>query len=499
MIFCNKQIGTLLSLIIVPSTLLAQVLTPTTRFHEKDSPYTFYNNNFLSGFMQTAAQQDTHSGFLQMPFVGDPLLVYVGEKDSTQFMAYASDYTLHQSANGTYNANYTRYHVKAELKNLPGYSIQHYTYPDTLADKGFLLDIDNADNGVQNEDMNVVFVDKKTIRAYKRSTQPQNNVPDLYYVAHFSHPFSKWNVRREVVRLANGQREHRCKAAFVFNLKAGESLTVTSAVSALSTDVAYAQLPLTGGKRHFNDQRETLQAPSLADNRLIAQHTATTSALAATNKKAGKKQDQHTTTRLASSAKTATTATTLPSNNHLTATYSPVPWLELSTRNAELQAAFTAALKQLLQTRPKAKAPNNALAFIDAITPIYLQNDSHSAFNAEQTDSLLHHYTQSLFKGQTMTTTQTAWFVMNALGFVPYNNTNTTTTSQIYQLKRPLFNVVTLSLPRTRRFIIHTKNNTPGHCNIKQASLMHQPLNDSFTFSRDQLVKGGIMEIKMQR
>lgn len=495
MISCNKHLGSLLSLFILPSTLLAQILTPTTRFHEKDSPYTFYNNNLLSGFMQTTEQQNTHSGFLQMPFVGDPLLVYVGEKDSTQFMAYASNYTLHQAPNGTYYADYTRYHVKAELKNLPGYSVQHYTYPDTLADKGFLLDIDNADNGTINEDMNVVFVDKNTIRAYKRSSQPQSNVPDLYYVAHFSHPFSKWNVRREVVRLANGQREHRCKAAFMFNLKAGESLTVTSAVSALSTDVAYAQLPLTGGKRHFNDQREPQQAPSLADNRLIAQHTTTSTTR---SKKVEKQLASNTKARQSASVEPTTKPTSLAPNNHLAATYSPTKWLELSTRNAELQAAFTAALKQLLQTVPKAKTPHDALAFIDAITPTYLQNEAHSTVNAEQTDSLLRHYTQSLFKGQTMTTAQTAWFVMNALGFVPCSNTSTTTASQMFQLKRPLFNVVTLSLPRTRRMIIHTKNNTPTNCHIKQATLMHQPLNDGLTFSREQLIKGGIIEIKMQ-
>lgn len=496
MISIKKQIGCLLSLFILPSVLLAQVLTPITRFHEKDSQYTFYNNNLLSGFMQTAAHQSTHSGFLQTPFVGDPLLVYVGEKDSTQFMAYASNYTLHQAPNGTYNADFNRYHVMAELHNMPGYSVQRYTYPDTLADKGFLLDIDNADNGVQNEDMNVVFVDKNTIRAYKRSTQPQSNVPDLYYVAHFSHPFSKWNVRREVVRLANGQREHRCKAAFVFNIKAGESLTITSAVSALSTDVAYAQLPFTGGKRHFNDQRDAQQQVNLlADNNLMAQHT-TTSTSTAKNKRVGNRSTNHTKAQPASLAKPTTAPTTLPANNHLVATYSPTPWLELSTRNAELQAAFTAALKQLLQTLPKAKTPHNALAFVDAITPLYWQNDAHSACNAVQTDSLLHHYTQSLFTGKTMTTAQSAWFVMNALGFVPCNDANAA--SQMFQLKRPLFNVATLSLPRTRRLIIHTKNNTTANYNIKQATIMHHPLNDGLTFSREQLIKGGIIEIKMQ-
>lgn len=70
----------------------------------------------------------------------------------------------------------------------------------------------------------------------------------------------------------------------MFNIKAGESLTITSAVSALSTDVAYAQLPFTGGKRHFNDQRDAQQQVNLlADNNLMALH-ATTSTSTAKNK-----------------------------------------------------------------------------------------------------------------------------------------------------------------------------------------------------------------------
>lgn len=472
---------------------VAQQLAPATRLHEKNSPYTFYNNNFLSGFLQNASQQRLSDGFLQIPFVGDPLLIYVGEKDSTQFMAYASGYTLEKTNDDTYQVDYTRYHVQASLQNMPGYCVQKYQFPDTVADKGFLLDIDNAGWGSQNEDMDVVFVDKQTIRAYKRSRQSNSGVPELFYVAHFSHPFNKWNVRREVVRLDNGEREHRCKAAFMFDLRAGEALTVTSAVSALSTDAAFAQLQLNGAKRHFNDQRKpTPKAEPTAP--LLAQNSAKTTV---TNRaKVVTKQVAKSTATQKSQASTqpVQVATT---NNHLAATYQPVKWLELSTRKAELQAAFTAALKQLLQSDAKAKRAVDALGFIDAITPYYQRCEAKAEQgDVVQTDSLLRHHAQSLFTGQPMSNEQAAWFVLNALGFVPCGEM---VPAQLFRLERPLFNVATLYLPRTRRFILHTKNNTSRNLHIKQATLMHQPLNADYTFSREQLAKGGVMEVKMQQ
>lgn len=481
-------------LLCLPLNVLAQVLAPVTHFHSHNSQYTYYDNNFLSGFMQNGHQQAVSDGFLQLPFVGDPLLVYVGEKDSTQFMAYASGYTLEQLSPTTYRANYTRYNVLAELQCMPAYCVQKYTYPDTLADKGFLLDIDNAASGAQNEDMEVVFVDKRTIRAYKRSEQKLAHVPELFYVAHFSHPFSKWNVRREVVRLENGQREQRCKAAFVFDLPKGEALTVTSAVSALSTDDAFAQLHISGNKRHFNDQRKSSTPQSETNNRLLAQNKVHTRNLPSRNKA----------TRPTTMGQKGTKPTPQqplpqqpqPISQRLTAAYSPAKWLEISTRNAELQAAFTAAIKQLQQQLPKAKMAPDALAFIDAITPLYLQCENKESNDIELTDSLLRHHAQSLFAGQSMTNAQAAWFVLNALGFVP---NQAPSTAQAFRLVRPLFNVLTLHLPRTRRLILHTKNNTPRNLHMKQATLMHQPLGADFTFTREQLVKGGILEVKMMR
>lgn len=462
--------------------VFAQSLTPATRFHEKDSPFTFYNNNLLSGFLQSTSNDNLANGFLQIPFVGDPLLVYVGEKDSTQFMAYASGYTLQQPRPNTYQVDYTRYGILANLQNMPAYCVQHYTFPDTTADKGFLLDIDNAGGGPQNEDMNVVFIDKRTIRAYKRSEKAESGVPDLYYVAHFSHPFTKWNVRREVVRLENGQRERRCKAAFMFELPKSEVLTVTSAVSAVSTDAAYALVQSNGAKKHFSDKRQP--KPKTDDSHLLAQNRPSPQQRTSTTK-----AHPHAT---ASTAK-PTKPTTAPQEQRIVRqpssnVYAPTKWLEIATRDAELQAAFTAALKQLQRHHLKAKQAIDALSFIDAITPLY---PTGATTDAQEADSVLRQTAQALFTGQQMTDAQAAWFIFNALGFVPDDNNR-------FRLVRPLFNVATLQLPRTRRLIIHTKNNTPRNCHIKQAILMHQPLTSDTTFSREQLIKGGIMEIKMQ-
>ena len=330
----------------------AQCLTPITHFHASNSQYMPYTDNFISGFMQSASQQTADNGFLQMPFVGDPLLVYVGEKDSTQFTAYASGYIFEERAPQNYQLRYTRYDITANIAAMPAYCVQRYAYPDTTAEKGFLVDIDNAMTGAANEDMDIVFIDKRTIRAYKRSTLNSSNVPALYYVAHFSHPFNKWNVRREVVRTENGQREQRCKAAFVFDLKPGEELTVQSAVSAVSTDGAYAAIGKPLAKRHFSDQRKAQPQLHTNGQPLTAQRQTQAS-------------------RTTKYPTTAATSRPAQSNSSMTAASTlPVRYIEISTRDAQMQAAFAAALSQLMHNANCRKAAN-ATELLNAIAPLY--------------------------------------------------------------------------------------------------------------------------------
>lgn len=268
----------------------------------------------------------------------------------------------------------------------------------------------------------------------------------------------------------------------MFELPKSEVLTVTSAVSAVSTDAAYALVQSNGAKKHFSDKRQP--KPKTDDSRLLAQNHPSPQQRTSTTK-----AHPHATASTAKPTKPTTAhqeqrIVRQPSSN----VYAPTKWLEIATRDAELQAAFTAALKQLQRHHLKAKQAIDALSFIDAITPLY---PTGATTDTQEADSVLRQTAQALFTGQQMTDAQAAWFIFNALGFVPDDNNR-------FRLVRPLFNVATLQLPRTRRLIIHTKNNTPRNCHIKQAILMHQPLTSDTTFSREQLIKGGIMEIKMQ-
>lgn len=264
-------------------------------------------------------------------------------------------------------------------------------------------------------------------------------------MAHFSHPFNKWNVRREVVRTENGQREQRCKAAFVFDLKPGEELTVQSAVSAVSTDGAYAAIGKPLAKRHFSDQRKAQPQLSTNGQPLTAQRQTQAS-------------------RTTKYPTTAATSKPAQSNSSMTAASTlPVRYIEISTRDAQMQAAFAAALSQLMHNANCRKAAN-AAELLNAIAPLYNGDATKTDDNAVLTDSLLRQYAQSLFTGQSgnLSDTQAAWFVFNAMGLVPHNDDG----QDGYKLVRPLFNVVTLHLPRGRRLILHTKITTGRTCTL---------------------------------
>ena len=144
-----------------------------------------------------------------------------------------------------------------------------------------------------------------------------------------------------------------------------------------------------------------------------------------------------------------------------------------------------------LRRLPQVKRATNAMAFIDAITPIYKE-----LCGVEVADSLLKQHIDAVFSGQKITDAQAAWFVFNAMGFVPQQ---TEGTPETYRVVRPLFNVVTMQLPRTRRFILHTKNNGMGTRRIASATLMRVPLTDGLTFTRQEWLRGGVLEVKMEK
>lgn len=485
----------------------AQMVHPVTRFHTTDSPYTTYRNNFLSGFMQLAPQasaQDSLNGFLQVPILGRPVWVYVGEKDSTQFMAYASGYRELKQTADSISVMLTRYGIQARLEQRGGVLVQHYAYPDTTAEKAFLLDVDHVLGGTTNEDMDIKMVDRRNIRAYKRGYDSQ--APQLYYYAHFSHPYESYNIRRERVTLENGQKESRVKAVFSFLLKDGEELTVTSAVSERNADEAYALVEGHRPAQSFKDQRKPRpqeERPALADHRQGTSQVATASTSAV--------REQRTTARAASvgvvsrhqrarTSQQKSRNTPAPSRARGT---SMADLIVVETREAPLRAAFYAALDHLMQL-PSFKSVSTAPEFLDHIQVLAAASPLSSEANEPaRIDSTLRQFAAGCMNGESMKDDndgrKAASFILESMGLhpTPGNAGNADGGEKAYSIQRPLFNVVTLYYPLDRRFILHTKSNSPANTRVLNASWNGARLTLPATITHTALLKGGVMTVKM--
>lgn len=483
----------------------AQMVHPITRFHATDSPYTTYRNNFLSGFMQLSPQataKDSLNGFLQVPILGRPVWVYVGEKDSTQFMAYASGYRHLKQTADSISVMLTRYGIRARLEQRGEVLVQHYAYPDTTAEKAFLLDVDHVLGGAGNEDMDIKMVDRRNIRAYKRGYDSQ--APQLYYYAHFSHPYESYNIRRERVTLENGQKESRVKAVFSFLLKDGEELTVTSAVSERNADEAYALVEGHRPAQSFKDQRKPRpqeERPALADNHPSTTLVASASASAA--------REQRTPTRTVNAASRAQRArTSQPQSRSTQSTIrargnSMADLIVVETREAPLRAAFYAALDRLLQL-PSFKSVRTAPEFLSQVQALAEASPLSSEANEpEQVDSILRQFAAGCMSGESMKNDndgrKAAAFLLESMGLHPTPGTpgNADGSEKAYRIQRPLFNVVTLYYPFDRRFILHTKSNSPTNMRVLNASWNGTKLPLPATITHSTLLKGGVMTVKM--
>ena len=84
-----------------------------------------------------------------------------------------------------------------------------------------------------------------------------------------------------------------------------------------------------------------------------------------------------------------------------------------------------------------------------------------------------------------------AWYILNAMGFY-----QVCPGKPIYSIGRPLFDEVTIHLPKSREFVIKVKNNAPDHRYVKQVTLNDRLLTTLF-FTHEELMEGGEMEIEM--
>ncbi|MGM9693704.1 MAG: glycoside hydrolase domain-containing protein [Alloprevotella sp.] len=460
---------------------------PIVRLHAADSPFAPYDDSLLSGFLQSGGRP-LQSGFLQIPFVGDPVWIYVGEKDSTQFMAYSSGFQVLPAAAPTRSYSYLleRYGVRADITTSPTRWVQRYTFPDTLADKGFLIDIDHSATGAGCEDMDFYFVDRRTVEAHKRGYADSPQQPDEFYYARFSHTFKTFNIRREKVKLADGTSEARCKAAFTFDLKPGEVLTVESSVSSVSAAQACLQLTGANPPRSLAQARKKRPAP-------VPEYVAS-------NTSSSKTSSTQPPVKPRVNPKKPVDRTLKPPRptTAVAAAEQKDPWsdvLEVGTVDASLRAAFFTALGQLRGAYSEINRKADAAPLLKLLLERYPQ-DLHPQADAAATDSLLRSYARNLLHGKAadgtaFTNAHALWFVANAIGFRPAENGEVA-------IVRPLFNVVTLHYTGGRRLVFHTRGNTPQRQRVTRPRWNGAAL-PAPAIASSELLKGGILQVNCEK
>ncbi len=84
-----------------------------------------------------------------------------------------------------------------------------------------------------------------------------------------------------------------------------------------------------------------------------------------------------------------------------------------------------------------------------------------------------------------------AWYILNAMGFY-----QVCPGKPVYSIGRPLFDKVTINLPKAKTFTIITKNNSKDNKYIESAMLNGQELNIPFLEHKD-IAAGGTLEITL--
>lgn len=457
-----------------------------------------YHDNFFSGFMQ-GEKSDSLNGFLQMPFIGRPLLVYIGEKDSTQYMAYASSYNSLQNSSQSelpvwdkYSFMLNRYGVKADVKSIDNIVEQIYTYPDTTAEKGFLVDIDHALGGLPDENMSVRFVDHQTICAFKRCSAA--NAKTLYYYARFSKRFDSYNIRRESVILKDGSREARLKAVFTFDLAKDEPLKVVSAVSERSADDAYALVEGSMPKSALTKPLLASVPKSMGNSVNVARagnakktaESKPTTALASNKTRGAERTSRSTSTQ----KRHSTSAPSVVASNGL------ADKVVAETRDAALRTAFYAALERVMQISAFKKVTSAA----DFVQKLSTEMLSESDTLKQQADTIVKRYVAGCMNGSSTSTDADGKgamrFLLCSIGLYP-EQAEPSSEELSYTIVRPLFNVVTFYYADNRRFILHVKNASAANADIRTATFNGAKLDFPPVVSQKQLLRGGVLAVKM--
>ena len=391
---------------------------------------------------------------LLMPVVGRPDLRYMGEKEREANVAFASplDAASQVAMPGYYAVNATRYGVRAEMTATHSTALLRFTFPDTTAYRGFVLDGDYGLRAPAEGDVSIVFVSRQEVLLTRRlpATRRGDTAQVRYVVARFERPYDAYNVRHERVTLPDA-RATRCKAEFGFELPPHTPLLVQVAVSAQSADHARSLLHTEQPSWNFDSVRHAAHAQWQAQ---LAQVEATT----------------------ADSAQRTLLYTAL----YRVACTTPA----------------TCMAEALLTPRPLRPEADATAHLLHEVHRHHMNGEATRT--QDLCDSLLHGALVRPgvygYRANDVSGDVSAWYAQNVLGLCPVVHEGRT----LYSLGRPLLNVCTLVLPSGRRLTVHTKNNNYLNRHVRGASFNGHKLWP-LRLTRTEVLKGGMLEVRMEK
>lgn len=150
---------------------------------------------------------------------------------------------------GYYRVKLSDSDILVELTATERCGVQRYTFPDT-AEAHIRLNLEKAMNWDATVDSRIEIIDSTSICGYRFSNGWARG-QKLYFYTRFSQPFSKWQLKETPIR-RDGSEGTGTIGVFRFSFQQGNEITVSTALSAVSTEEARKNLIEEVGNKGFD-------------------------------------------------------------------------------------------------------------------------------------------------------------------------------------------------------------------------------------------------------
>lgn len=193
----------------------------------------FYPDSTIAGFSHTHLSGTGAGDLYDISFMP----VTLPYKETEQPLGIHSKFS-HQDEKaeaGYYSVLLKDYQIKVELTATDRCGIQRYTFPEAQA--AIFLNLRKAMNWDFTNDSYIEQIDSVTIKGYRMSDGWARD-QRLYFCTRFSKPFQKMTLDTTAVTKEGKIIGNSTIARFDFNVKAGEQILVTTALSGVSMEGA---------------------------------------------------------------------------------------------------------------------------------------------------------------------------------------------------------------------------------------------------------------------